>query len=251
MRALEGGGPIRGRHLGRAAGLFLLLVALFAAAVLIGVRGLPAASNAASLAARGVAPRSSTAPSAVAYPPPAIQGQPGTTSGETLAAAQAIAAPAAAPQRLLVPAIGVNASVEPLGLDSQGRMATPSRAENVGWYSPGTTPGDVGNAVIDGHLDWTTGPAVFWKLGRLRHGDEITITRADGSRAAFAVQSTSVMPYDASTDSLFTRSGPPSLTLITCSGSWDRHRGTYLQRLVVRASLLSAVPAKPAGTAGP
>jgi LPXTG-site transpeptidase (sortase) family protein len=187
----------------------------------------------------------------MASPQPAPPSRLGATSGETLAAAQAIVAPVAAPQRLLVPGIGVNASVEPLGLDTQGRMATPSRAENVGWYSPGAAPGDVGNAVIDGHLDWTTGPAVFWKLGRLRHGDEITITRADGSQAKFAVQSTSVMPYDASTDLLFTRSGPPSLTLITCSGSWDRQRGTYLQRLVVRASLVSSAPAKPVDGAGP
>jgi sortase (surface protein transpeptidase) len=248
VRALEGGGPIRGRHLGRAVGLSLLLVALlFAAAAFVGARGLPAGSGLASLAPRGVASRSTTAPSALASP----QTAPSATSSETLAAAQAIVAPAAAPQRLLVPAIGVNASVEPLGLDTQGRMATPSRAENVGWYSPGATPGDVGNAVIDGHLDWTTGPAVFWKLGRLRHGDEITITRADGSQAKFAVQSTSVMPYDASTDLLFTRSGPPSLILVTCSGSWDRQRGTYLQRLVVRASLVSSAPAKPVAGAGP
>jgi hypothetical protein len=227
-------------------------VALLSTAVfLVGTRGLPAGSSPASPAARGVVPRPTTAPSAISSPQPATPTLQRPTSGEALAAAQAIVAPAASPERLLVPAIGVNASVEPLGLDSQGRMATPSRADSAGWYSPGATPGDVGNAVIDGHLDWTTGPAVFWRLGRLRHGDEITIMRADGSQAKFAVQSTSVMPYDASTDSLFTRSGPPSLTLITCSGAWDRQRGTYLQRLVVHASLVSPAPSRPADGSGP
>jgi sortase (surface protein transpeptidase) len=166
-------------------------------------------------------------------------------SQDTLAAAQAIVAPASPPVRLLIPAIGVNADVEALGLDAQGRMATPSRAESVGWYSPGTAPGDVGDAVIDGHLDWTSGPAVFWRLGRLKRGDEITVVRSDGSRARFAVQSSATTPYDASTDALFTRSGPPALTLITCAGAWDRQRGTYLQRLVVRASLVPPPPTTP------
>jgi LPXTG-site transpeptidase (sortase) family protein len=227
-----------------------LVALLSVGAILVGARGLPAGSNLASLAPRGVVARPTSGPSAaISSPQPATASVPRATSGETLAAAQAIVAPAPSPERLLVPAIGVNAPVEPLGLDSQGRMATPSRADNVGWYSPGAAPGDVGNAVIDGHLDWTTGPAVFWKLGRLRRGDEMTVTRADGSQAKFVVQSTSVMPYDASTDSLFTRAGPPSLTLITCSGTWDRQRGTYLQRLVVRASLVGA-PAKPADSSG-
>jgi LPXTG-site transpeptidase (sortase) family protein len=251
VRAPEGGGAVRGRNLGRAVGPFLLLVALLAVgAIVVGVRGLPTGSSLAPLSPRAVVARPTTGPSAISSAQPAPAGALRPTPGETLAAAQAIVAPAASPQRLLVPAIGVNASVEPLGLDTQGRMATPSRAENVGWYSPGATPGDVGNAVIDGHLDWTTGPAVFWKLGRLRRGDEMTITRADGSQAKFVVQSTSVMPYDASTDSLFTRSGPPSLTLITCSGAWDRQRGTYLQRLVVRASLVAPAPAKPVDSPG-
>ena len=191
------------------------------------------------------------ATAAVSSPQASTPSASEATSPDTLAAAQAIVAPASPPVRLRIPAIGVNAHVEPLGLDGQGRMATPSRAENVGWYSPGTTPGDVGNAVIDGHLDWTDGPAVFWRLGRLKRGDEITIARADGSQVKFAVQSSSTTPYDASTDALFTRSGPPALTLITCAGAWDRQRGTYLQRLVVRASLVPPPPIRaPADSAG-
>lgn len=172
------------------------------------------------------------------------------TADPTLAAARAILAPAAAPSRLQVPAIRVDAEVEAVGQDAQGRMGTPSLASRVAWYRLGVTPGDVGNAVIAGHLDWTTGPAVFWLLGRVHKGDEVTVVRADGTQARFIVDSSGTVPYDSPTDSLFTREGPPSLTLITCAGTWDRQRGTYLQRLVVHATLAPNVTPLASGDEG-
>jgi|SRR6266700_2239797 len=187
-------------------------------------------------------------PAAAAHPAPAASQAPAPspTADDQLAAAQAIVAPAPPPVRLLVPAIGVNAQVEPVGQDATGQMATPARAEDVAWFQPGVTPGDVGNAVIAGHLDWTSGPAVFWQLAKLRRGDSLAVVRENRSQARFLVDSTSTMSFDASTDSLFTRDGPPSLTLITCAGAWDRQRGTYLQRLVVHATLASSTA--PLGT---
>jgi len=170
---------------------------------------------------------------ASATPSPA----PSATPDDLLRQALAIVAPAKPPVRLRIPTINVDASVEQVGVDSQGRVAAPSKTDNVGWYKLGTAPGDAGNAVIDGHLDWYDGPAVFARLGKMKVGDQITIFRGDGTQVQFIVDATSVMPYDASTDAMFTKSGPPSLTLITCAGSWDRQRGTYLQRLVVHSTL--------------
>jgi sortase (surface protein transpeptidase) len=166
---------------------------------------------------------------------------------DMLAKARAIAAPAAPPARLLIPVIGVDAAVESVGLDAQGRMGPPSVPTNVGWYRAGAAPGDAGDALLDGHLDWTNGPAVFWKLDRLRIGDPVTVVRADGSRVHFVVDSTSVVPYTASEDALFTATGPPSMSLITCVGAWDQQRATYLQRLLVHASL---APGNPIETSG-
>ena len=162
---------------------------------------------------------------------------PTASPDDTLRQALAIVAPARPPVRLQIPTINVDAAVERVGLDPEGRMAAPVRTDEVGWYQPGAAPGDVGNAVIDGHLDWYSGPAVFQRLGKLKVGDQITVLREDGTRAKFTVDSTSVMPYDASTDALFVRTGSPSLTLITCAGAWDKQRGTYLQRLVVHSTL--------------
>jgi hypothetical protein len=140
--------------------------------------------------------------------------------------------------RLLIAAIGVDASIEPVGLDGAGSMAAPSSPQRVGWYQFGPRPGAAGDAVIDGHLDWTSGPAVFWQLHRLVAGDSIVVAPLGGSPISFHV--TSVRTYSAierPPAGLFAASGSPRLSLITCAGAWDATRGMYALRLVVDAVL--------------
>jgi len=193
-----------------------------------------------ALAHGALAPEPTEPAAAVGGPRVPVPSSPSTAASPdpTAAEARAILAPAAPPVRLTIPAIGVDAPVEQVGMDSQGRMAVPSQPDHVAWYSPGVVPGDVGDAVIDGHLDWTSGPAVFVRLGQLRSGDRIVVTRADQSQATFVVDSTATYAFDARVQDLFTRTGVPSLSLLTCSGSWDRQRATYLTRLAVHATLL-------------
>jgi LPXTG-site transpeptidase (sortase) family protein len=217
-------------------------IVLMAACLAASVGGFLIARSGAPMAWLGQRPAVTAVPSGAKARPATPAPAPSGTPNDLLARARAIVAPAAVPDHLVVPTIGVNAAVEPVGLDAQGRMGTPSSADRVAWYSPGATPGDAGNAVLAGHLDWTSGPAVFWHLGKLRKGDEVTVLRADGARSTFAVESTAMMPYDAATEGLYTKSGAPTLTLITCAGTWDRQRSTYLQRLVVRTSLVSTAP---------
>jgi sortase (surface protein transpeptidase) len=217
-------------------GVLVLACLLVVAVDVLGTGRLPASWRLAPAAAS----RAANAPAAAA-PAPA----PSATPDQALAQARAIVAGAAPPTRLLVPSINVSAAVEPVGMDSQGRMGVPSQASNVAWFNQGSAPGDVGDAVIAGHLDWTNGPAVFWYLGRVHKGDAITVVRADGSSVKFVADSSTTVPYDSSTDSLFTIDGPPSLTLITCAGAWDRQRGTYLQRLVVHATLVATTAPSP------
>ncbi len=141
------------------------------------------------------------------------------------------------PQRLLVPAATIDAKVETLGKDAAGRIATPTNIEDVGWYQLGPGPGEPGNAIIDGHLDWYTGPAVFWHLQDLKAGDEIRVVRSDGSSLSFLVDSTRKLATESDASDLFTAQGEPQLTLITCAGQWDRGRQTYNERLLVHARL--------------
>jgi sortase (surface protein transpeptidase) len=229
-------GRVRGALLG-GVGVLALACLLLVTAGALGYVRLPVPLRPPSVVA---APASASRPAPTASPTP----------DQALAQARAIVAPAAAPTRLIVPSINVNAAIEPVGEDSQGRMGVPSQAANVAWYKLGAAPGDVGDAVIAGHLDWTSGPAVFWYLGRLHSGDKITVQRADGSSVGFVIDSSTTVPYTAPTDSLFTRDGPPSLTLITCAGVWDQQRGTYLQRLVVHATLAAAPASTTPGDEG-
>ncbi len=139
------------------------------------------------------------------------------------------------PARLQIPVIAVDAAVESLGIEKDGAMAIPSAATDVGWYSLGAAPGGTkGNAVFDGHLDWTTGRAVFWDLHKVKAGDEVDIVAADGPKLQYHVRKVESRPFDAPTGDLFTTEGEPLITLITCTGPWNGHR--YRDRLLVTAA---------------
>ncbi|MBX3052244.1 MAG: class F sortase [Caldilineaceae bacterium] len=148
----------------------------------------------------------------------------------------------AVPVRLRIPAIGVDATIEPVGQDRNGRMDTPSLVEDVAWYAPGLAPGEIGNAVLAGHLDRIGGaPAVFWKLGKLMAGDDIFVTDSAGGEHHFRVTAQEAYPYeDAPLDEIFGFGIRSRLNLITCRGRWDRSGQTYTQRLVVFSELVES-----------
>ncbi len=146
------------------------------------------------------------------------------------------------PVQIQIPAIGVVALVEEVGLTGDGAMDIPAGWMNVAWFHEGFKPGQAGNAVVAGHLDSRSGgPAVFWNLNQLQPGDEVTVTYDGGDRYTFAVQDMEVLPYDVQGDAVTSIFGPSQtadLNLITCNGDWDRGKATYTQRLVVYTTLM-------------
>jgi sortase (surface protein transpeptidase) len=155
-----------------------------------------------------------------------------------MAAHRVSARPAAPPARVEIPAIGVSSALVRLALGPDGTLQAPADYGTVGWYTGGPSPGEAGPAVIAGHLDSDTGPAVFYKLGSLRPGEAVLVVLADGKRLRFVV--TGVARY--AKDRFPTRAvyGPtsyPALRLITCGGSFDRSSGRYRDNLVVSARL--------------
>ena len=137
--------------------------------------------------------------------------------------------------RLRIPAVGVDAAIEPVGVTPQGDLDVPRDARDVGWYASGPQPGQPGDAVIDGHLNWGSGPAVFWKLDELRSGDNLQVADRDGRTLSFRVVRQARYPADKPPAALFSSTGQPRLSLITCAGDWT---GTeYSERLVVEAAL--------------
>lgn len=141
------------------------------------------------------------------------------------------------PVRLEIPSIDVDAAVEARGLDSKRNIATPKDYRDVAWYSLGPRPGEPGNAVINGHVSWWTGDAVFTHLARLRTGDSVRVVRADGRVVTFNVTGKQVVDANARIASLFAPSTQSTLTLITCQGVWNPLTQSTNQRLLVSAAL--------------
>jgi sortase (surface protein transpeptidase) len=159
----------------------------------------------------------------------------------------ATAAPAPAPVsrgvpiRLAIPKLGLSAAVEPVAADQRGVMDVPRDYHDVAWYAPGVAPGEPGDAVIAGHLDWVVDgrdvPAVFWTLGSLAPGDRLSVTTDTGDVLTFSVTASQRLPADADPAAfgLFATTGARRLTLITCAGQWSAAQHRYLERLAVTA----------------
>jgi sortase (surface protein transpeptidase) len=142
------------------------------------------------------------------------------------------------PVRVEIPRIGVASSLDRLGRAPDGTIQEPTRWGVAGWYAPGTRPGDLGSAVILGHVDSKRGPAVFFRLRELRQGDAVTIGRADGSSVRFVVQRTEQHPKDRfPTDDVYYPTLTPALRLVTCGGEFDATVGRYRSNLIVFATM--------------
>jgi LPXTG-site transpeptidase (sortase) family protein len=176
-------------------------------------------------------------PSALAPLPLAISAA--QAPGANLAAAPAARAVADPyPVRLLISKIGVDAKIEARGLDAGRTMLTPKDYRDVAWYNLGPAPGQPGNALLNGHVDWWTGSAVFTRLSQLRPGDMVTVIRGDGTRLTFKVTGRSIVTAGARVATLFAPSKVASLTLITCTGAWDPSILSDTHRLLVSAVLV-------------
>ena len=151
----------------------------------------------------------------------------------------------AQPTAITIAAIGVRSTLLQLGQAADGSLATPPRGphyDQAGWYRYSPRPGAIGPAVIVGHIDSKSGgPSVFFRLGELRRTDRISILRADGTTAVFAVDDVRRFHKTAfPTQLVYGNTDQPVLRLITCGGPFDRATGHYLDNVVVTASLVRA-----------
>jgi len=141
----------------------------------------------------------------------------------------------AIPLRLEIPAINVNAPIESVGQDSEGRMDVPSIWFATGWYNLGYRPGHKGSAVISGHYDRADGgKAVFYNLDNLSIGDEIHVYDKDEKKRTFYVTAKESYPWNqVPLEEIFNTTGKATLNLITCEGVWDSRTRNYQERLVI------------------
>ncbi|MEU3508468.1 class F sortase [Streptomyces longwoodensis] len=166
--------------------------------------------------------------------PSAAQARPGGTDPRS-----APALPPSPPDRVRIPAIGVDAPLTGLRLTPGGSLEAPpaARTNLAGWYEAGTTPGETGTAIVAGHVDNADGPAVFYALGALKKGARIEVDRRDGGTAVFTVDAVEVYRAGAFPDAKVYGAAPrPELRVITCGGGYSRDTG-YQGNVVVFAHL--------------
>ena len=139
------------------------------------------------------------------------------------------------PVRLIIPAIGVDAEILPVGY-ADGEMEIPPTADTVGWYEYGPRPGEPGSSVLAAHVAWQRVQGAFWELHELPPGAEFEVRFDDGSIRRF--RTVALETYDKEelpAADLFRRSGDAELTLITCGGAFNPSLGSYDSNVVATA----------------
>ena len=144
------------------------------------------------------------------------------------------------PDELSIPKIHVTSNVQHLGITKTGNMAAPDNFSDVSWYKYGAIPGKEGSAVMAGHDNGIYVRGVFKRLGELKVGDDVYMTKENGEKLHFKVIETAIYPYDkAPLEKIFTRKDSSYLNLITCTGTFNKDIGSSDHRLVVYTALVA------------
>lgn len=141
------------------------------------------------------------------------------------------------PVGLIIEKLDIDAPVGEYGVDEMGRMDVPDNITEAGWYKFGPSPGEEGSAVLAAHVDLAgPGRGLFYDLDELEPGDTVSVAYSDGSSADFEVYARSIyLKTELPLDTIFSRSGQPTLTLVTCGGGFSRSANSYDSNVVVYA----------------
>lgn len=159
-------------------------------------------------------------------------------AGPAAPAVQAL--PRAVPVSVDIPSIAARSTLVPLGIDARGALQVPpvQTPMQAGWFTGAPTPGEVGPALIVGHVDGNRQPGIFYRLDDLRPGDPILVRRADNTTALFAVEQVEqVAKANFPTARVYGNTDAADLRLITCGGSFDPAARSYRDNIIVFAAL--------------
>jgi sortase (surface protein transpeptidase) len=144
--------------------------------------------------------------------------------------------PPALPTTINIPSLKISAPIVAVGLDPGTNNLQIPDIDHVGWYQLGPSPGQIGSAVLVGHVDGNSRPGVFWHLGRLTPGDRITINYNGTSPRTFRVTGRQQVPKTQLPAELFSRAGPSRIALITCGGTFNTTTRHYQDNVVIVAT---------------
>lgn len=164
---------------------------------------------------------------------PSRSSSPGIQSHALLSVRRSI------PTRMSIPIIGMSAPLTVLGLNKDGTPQVPTSYYIPGWYKYDATPGQIGTAVILGHIDSVAGPGVFYRLRELKNGNRVNVKLRDGLTVQFAVIAVREYLKAKFPDKLvYAPRKYAALQLVTCGGAFDYSTGHYLSSIVVYTKLV-------------
>jgi sortase (surface protein transpeptidase) len=210
----------------------IALVLAITGATLIGI----------ALHAQRSAPQPSSAAAGKLFDPSTKNSSVSTTTSRDRARSTTVTTshelPASPPTRVAIPSIDVTSTLMSLGLNSDGTVQVPDSFSVAGWYNGSVTPGQLGPTVILGHVDSTAGPGIFFRLGDLRPGDKVTVTRLDGTAVTYRITGVRQYPKDHfPTLDVYGNTAIPTIRLITCGGAFDSTTHHYLSNIVAFGQL--------------
>ena len=153
-------------------------------------------------------------------------------------AADAVAPPVA----ITIPSIDAKSSLIRLGVNEDKTVQVPDvkTPEQAGWFVYSKKPGEIGPAVILGHVDGDGKPGIFYHLDTLKPNARVIIERSDGTQLTYAV--TQVRRTDKDEfphDDVYGHTEETELRLITCGGAWEGGQTGYADNIIVHARLIT------------
>jgi hypothetical protein len=145
------------------------------------------------------------------------------------------------PVRLLIDSLGVDSPISARGIDADGALELPSDNSTVAWFSGGAVPGDAGATLLAAHVDHDGLEGVFFHLRDLAPATTIRVALADGTTQTFVVDGapTNVRKSALPGEQIFRTTGPSTLVLVTCGGTFDRTARSYEDNTIVTAHAAS------------
>ena len=141
--------------------------------------------------------------------------------------------PKGAPCRIVIRSIGVDAPIIELGLRSNGTLEVPTVYSEAGWWKGGGKPGKLGSTVSVGHIDDRRGPAVFYKLPKLKAGDVVEIMRVKKKPVRYVIEDLGRWAKSNFPSEIVYGPTPiAELRLITCGGVFNRSTGHYTDNII-------------------
>jgi LPXTG-site transpeptidase (sortase) family protein len=146
------------------------------------------------------------------------------------------------PSRLRIPKLNINSPIMKLGLNADRTIQVPplNRPNVTGWWKGGPTPGEKGASVILGHNIGNGRPSVFDKLGTLKPGDTVQVTRGNDSVATFEITKLEQIAKSRfPTEKVYGKLSYPGIRLITCGGRFNSSSGHHVDNVIAYGRLVN------------